>query len=123
MQKENDKYYYFKEINVATRKIIWTSDPMKAHLFTSSGAAEFYAVKHNIRSVGINQVAEYYKERVDNGTWPGYFSVEQVLEMMEETLRDEGLSKDDYVWELPEGYDKYLDMVNKKRYDRAMRGV
>ena len=56
MQPENDKYYYFKELDAASNKVIWTSDPMKAHLFTSSGAAEFYAVKNNIKSVAIKRI-------------------------------------------------------------------
>ena len=69
------------------------------------------------------QVEDYYRERVDNGTWPGYFSVEQVLEMMEETLAEEGLSKNAMIWELPEGYEKYMNDLNKRRYDRAMKGI
>lgn len=69
------------------------------------------------------QVKEYYTERLNNGTWPGYFSVEDILEMMEDTLRDEGLTKDDHIWEVPEGYAEYMRTLNKKKYDRAMRGI
>ena len=69
------------------------------------------------------QVEEYYRERANNGNWPGYFSIEQVLEMMEETLQEEGLSKDALIWELPEGYEEYIKDLNKRRYDRAMKGI
>lgn len=56
IQKENEKEYYFREIDISTKKVVWTTDPMKAHLFTSTGAAEFYAVKHNIKSIGIKRI-------------------------------------------------------------------
>lgn len=69
------------------------------------------------------QVEEYYQERLKTGTWPGYFSIEQVLEALEEILQEDGLSKSDAVWELPNGHEKYMDRLNKKRYDRAMKGI
>ena len=56
MLPNNNKDYFFKELDAALNKVTWTSDPMKAHLFTSSGAAEFYAVKNNIKSTGIKRI-------------------------------------------------------------------
>lgn len=56
IKSENNKCYYFKDINFSTHKVIWTSDPMDAYLFTSSGAAEFYIVKNHIKSVGIKRI-------------------------------------------------------------------
>jgi len=53
IQSNNGKFYYFK--NKTDNKCTWTANPKKAKQFDSTGAAEYYAVKHNVKSVGVKK--------------------------------------------------------------------
>jgi hypothetical protein len=63
-----------------------------------------------------HQVKEFYKKKEKDGTWPRAISVDEVLQMMKQILKEEYCTKDDYIWEPPPGYDA-------ENYDRAMRGI
>jgi hypothetical protein len=53
IQTNNGKFYYFKDKK--NNKCVWTANPKNAKHFDSTGAAEYYAVKHNVKSVGVKK--------------------------------------------------------------------